>query len=186
MEEIKFVSLFPSLNKNNVNTQNKIFKNNIIKKRIPINFLLIKDYSISKKKIETDFLKNRIKFFSPNITSNNKKNNNEHYVTDYNYSLNKKIKNKNNKLSKTVISKNNHLYTEKKPLIYKIFDQFDEINKKYNKQTKYYEHFIKTGENNGKININRNSNNIIRFPLLPKNNTKKHCSSVYQRIKSIE
>ena len=129
MEEIKFVSLFPSLNKNNVNTQNKIFKNNIIKKRIPINFLLIKDYSISKKKIETDFLKNRIKFFSPNITSNNKKNNNEHYVTDYNYSLNKKIKNKNNKLSKTVISKNNHLYTEKKPLIYKIFDQFDEINK---------------------------------------------------------
>ena len=184
MEEIKFVSLFPSLNKNNVNTQSKIFKNNIIKKRIPINFLLIKDYSISKRKIETDFLKNRIKFCSPN--TNYKKSNNEHYVTDYNYSLNEKKKNKINKLSKTVISKNNRLYTEKKPLIYKIFDQFDEINRKYNEQTKYYDHFIKAGESNCKININRNSNNITRFPLLPKNNTKKHCSSVYQRIKSIE
>ena len=89
-------------------------------------------------------------------------------------------------ISKTVISKNNRLYTEKKPLIYKIFDQFDEINRKYNEQTKYYDHFIKTGENNCKININRNTNNITRFPLLPKNNTKKHCSLVYQRIKSIE
>ena len=186
MEEIKFVSLFPSLNKNNLNTQNKIFKNNLIKKRIPINYLLIKDYSISKKKIETDFLKNRIKFFSPNITSNNKNNKNEHYVTDFNYPLNKKKKKKNNKLFKNVFSKNNPLYEEKKPIIYKIFEQFDEINRKYNEQTKYYEHFIKTGENNRKININRNSNNMIRYPLLPKNNTKKHCSSVYQRIKSIE
>ena len=50
-----------------------------------------------------------------------------------------------------------------------------------------YDHFIKTGENNRKFNINRNSNNMIKFPLLvPKNNTKKHCSSVYRRIKSIE
>ena len=182
MEEIKFVSLFPSLNKNNLRIQ-KNFNNNNLKKTIPINFLLIKNNQYSSKKQEKDFLKNKVKFFSPNVTTNiNQK---KHNKTDFNYPIVKKHKDINNKISKTINRKRNPLYYESKPMIYKIFDKFDEINKKYNEHSKYYHSFIKEGDNNRKININRNINNLTTFPLLPKNNTKKYFSNVYQRIKTI-
>ena len=183
-EEIKFVSLFPLLNKKNIDEKRK--RSFDQKKTKPINILLCRnDFNSSKKRVETDFLKNRVKFFSPNITSNN----------------NKKIENKtefkvpnkynkkgiyNNKLLKTINIKNIPLYIEQKPLLYKIFDKFEEINKKYNEQTKYYNHFIKSGVNSRKIHTNNKIGNLTTFSLISKNNAKKQCNYIYKRIKSIQ
>ena len=182
MEEIKFVSLFPSLNKTDFHIQ-KIRNNYSLKKSIPVNFLLIKKGHFSKKQ-ETDFLKNKVKFFSPNTTSNNNKK--KHNRTDFNYPIIKKHKEIYNIRAKTINKKKVPLYIETKPMIYKIFDKFDEVNKKYYEQTKYYNSFIKDGDNNRKLHINTQINNLTTFPLLPKNNTKKYFSKIYQRIKTIE
>ena len=184
MEEIKFVSLFPELNKNNLNSQKTNLKNYIVKKRMPINLLLLKDeFNSSNKREDTDFLKKRVKFFSPIITPNSKKSINK---TDFKFPIIKKKKEIHNKLSKTINTKKIPLYTEPKPAIFKIFDKLDEVNKKYNDQTKYYNHYNKNGDNSRKIHINRNLNNFTKFSLLSKNNVKKHYSYIYKRIKTIE
>lgn len=183
MEEIKFVSLFPSLNKNNLNLQ-KNSKNYSLKKSIPINVLLIKKEKNTPKNLENYFLKNRVKFFSPNITSNNKNINQN--KTTFNYSIIKNHKQNHNKISRTINKKRFPLYIETKPMIYKIFDKFDEVNKRYHEHTKYYHYFIKNGDNNRKVHLSKNLNNLTTFPLLPKNNTKKYFSNVYQRVKTIE
>ena len=194
MSEIKFVSLFPELNKNNIKeiTQNKFLKKKNItnykdNKSIPISVLLFRDdYNYSNKRLETEFLKNKVKFFSPNTTSNNQmkvKN-----KTDFKYPVINNKRKTYNKLIKNINKKNIPLYTESKPMIYKIFDKFDEVNEKYKQQTKYYNHYIKSGDNNRKITINKNKNrlnNLTSF-LLTNNNAKKYCSYVYRRIKSIE
>lgn len=183
MEEIKFVTLFPELeskiterqrNKTNLKTKKNF-------KKVPINILLYKeDFNFPRKKTELDFLKNKVKFYTPNITNNTKKIYNK---TEFKYQNKMDTK---NKFSRTVNIKKIIKNKENKPMIFKIFDKFDEVNKKYNEQTKYYNSLIKRGDNEGKAHINNFSNKLIKFPVLPKNNTKKHCSNVYQRIKSIQ
>ena len=194
MSKIKFVSLFPELNKNNINeiTHNKIqrkknFTNYKDNKSIPISVLLFRDdFNYSNKRLESEFLKNKVKFFSPYTTSNTQmKIQNK---TDFKYPIINNKKKTCNKLTKNINKKNIPLYKESKPMIYKIFDKFDEINEKYKKQNKYYNHYIKNEDNNRKITINKNKNrlnNLTSF-LLTKNNSKKYCSYVYRRIKSIE
>ena len=76
---------------------------------------------------------------------------------------------------------------ENTPMVFKIFDKFDEISRKYDEQTKYYNQLIKKGDNNRKINIKTHSNKSPSFHMvLPKNNCKKRCSYVYKRIKEIQ
>ena len=188
MEEIKFVSLFPLLNKSIKNhKKEKNIKNIKIKRRMPISILLFRDeFNSSNKRVETDFLKNRVKFFSPNITTKNSNNQTDTIKNECKYPTIHNKKQMHNKLSKTINVKKIPLYRETKPIIYKIFDKFKEINKRYEEQTKYYDNFIKNGDNNRKININRNVNNYTTFSLLPKSNTKKHCSCAYKRIKAIQ
>ena len=188
MEEIKFVSLFPLLNKSVKNhKKEKNFKNTQLKRRMPISILLFRDeFNSSNKRVETDFLKNRVKFFSPNITTKNSNNQTDTIKNEYKYPTIHNKKQMHNKLSKTINVKKIPLYRETKPIIYKIFDKFKEINKRYEEQTKYYDNFNKNGDNNRKININRNINNYTTFSLLPKSNTKKHCSCAYKRIKAIQ
>ena len=189
MDEMKFVSLFPELNKNNINKiQNKTIINNYKdKKSLPINILLFKnDFNSSNERLETEFLKNKIKFFSHNITPNKQKN--FRNKTDFKYPVINKKKKTKKILSKTVNIKNIPLYKESKPIIYRIFDKLDEVNKKYKEQTKYYNHFIKNEDNHRKFNINSTNTNLrnLKSYLLNKNNSKKYCSYVYRRIKKIE
>ena len=184
MEEVKFVSLFPLLNKKNIESKKKRSFDG--KKTRPINLLLFRDdFNSSTKRLETDFLRNRVKFFSPNITTNT--NNSIKNKIEFK-SLNKfNIKGiHNHKLSRTTNIKNIPLYVEQKPLLYKIFDKFEEVNKKYKEQTKYYNHFIKNGIISRKIHTNTNIDNLKTFSLLSKNNAKKQCSYIYKRIKSIK
>ena len=186
MEEIKFASLFPLLNKNIKNMRKKNTINNNAKKRMPLSILLFRDdFNSSNKRLETDFLKNRVKFYSPIITPNNS-NQKENLNFDFKYPVINNKKEIHNKLSKTMNVKKVPLYRETKPMIYKIFDKFKEINQKYEDQTRYYDNFIKKGDNTRKVHINGNLDNYTTFSLLPKSNAKKHCSYAYKRIKAIE
>ena len=192
-EEIKFATLFPELSINNKNNRKKrlipnqkYFINHESKKSLPINLLLYKeDFNNSKKRLETEFLKNKVKFFSPNLTIDNKmKFQNK---TDFNYPMINKRKKVHSKLSKTVNTKITPLYKESKPIVFKIFDKFDEADKKYIQQTNYYNHYNKTGDNR-KLNINNiiHTNSLASYSLYPKKKNKKYYSHVYRRIKAIE
>ena len=188
MEEIKFASLFPLLNKNKKNLKkDKNITNNNAKKRMPLSILLFRDdFNSSNKRLETDFLKNRVKFYSPIITPNNNNNQKDNLKFSFKYPVINNKKEIHSKLSKTMNIKKVPLYRETKPMIYKIFDKFKEINKKYEEQTRYYDNFITKGDNTRKIHINRNLDNYTTFSLLPKSNVKKHCSYAYKRIKAIQ
>ena len=194
MEEIKFATLFPELSLNNKNNkkkkvvQNQKFyhKNHQEKKSRPINLLLYKDdIHKSNKRLETEFLKNKVKFFSPDITIETKKK--FQNTTDFKYPNINQRRKIHKTLSKTVNTKINPLYIESKPIIFKMFDKFDEADKRYIQQTKYYNHYNKTGDGR-KFNINNiiHTNSIASFLLYPKKTNKKYYSHVYRRIKAIE
>ena len=190
MEEIKFVSLFPELNKKYINKtrQNKEVKN-IFKikknlKKVPINILLNnEDFNFQNKRVETDFFKKKIKFFSPETTNNTRKTPNK-----TNFFPNIEHKNRtHNRMGKY---DNMRIVPQKKsntPMVFKIFDKFDEISRKYDEQTKYYNLLIKKGDNIRKVHTKTHSNKSPSFHMvLPKNNCKKRCSYVYKRIKEIQ
>ena len=190
MEEVKFVSLFPELNNKYVNKtqQNKevknIFKNKKNLKKVPINILLNnEDYNFQNKRVETDFFKKKIKFFSPETTNNTRKTPNK-----TNFFPNIEHKNRtHNKMDRTdnmrIVPQNK----DNTPMVFKIFDKFDEISRKYDEQTKYYNLLIKKGDNIRKVHTKTHSNKSPSFHMvLPKNNCKKRCSYVYKRIKEIQ
>ena len=191
MEEIKFASVFPVLNKNTSPSHSKdkkYLKTNIIRKRIPLYLLLSRENCNSfNKKTEADFLQNRVKFFTKYHNEISPTNNKKIHI---NKNLNLKfISNRNgpfNKLTKTVNIKKTKILTQKKPLIYEILDKFDEVNEKYKEQTRYYENFIKKGDNNMKVHINQHFEGLKNLPLLPKNNSKKQFTYVFNRIKEIQ
>ena len=190
MEEVKFVSLFPELNNKYINKtqQNKEVKN-IFKikknlKKVPINILLNnEDFNFQNKRVETDFFKKKNKFFSPETTNNTRKTPNK-----TNFFPNLEHKNRTyNRMGKNDNMRIAPKSKENTPMVFKIFDKFDEISRKYDEQTKYYNQLIKKGDNNRKINIKTHSNKSPSLHMvLPKNNCKKRCSYVYKRIKEIQ
>ncbi len=188
MEEVKFVSLFPELNNRIINKtqQNneakikKLFKNKKIIKKVPINILLNnEDFKLQNKRVETDFFKNKNKIFSLDTTINTRKTNFVPYI--------EKKSNSHRKMERTDHMRNIPMNNENNSMVFKIFDKFDKVNRKYDEQTKYYNLLIKKGDNNGKIHIKAHSNISPSFHMLPiKNNCKKRCSFVYKRIKKIQ
>ena len=186
MEEVKFVSLFPELNNRKINKtqQNKevkkLCKNKKIIKKVPINILLNnEDFKLQNKRVETDFFKNKNKIFSLDTTINTRKTNFFPYIENKSQS--------HRKLDRTEQMRNNPMNKENNTMVFKIFDKFDKVSRKYDEQTKFYNLLIKKGDNNGKIHIKAYSNISPSFHMLPpKNNCKKRCSFVYKRIKKIQ
>ena len=186
MEEIKFVSLFPELNKRVINRtqQNKevkkILKNKKIIKKVPINILLNnEDFKLQHKRVETDFFKNKNKIFSLDTTINTRKTNFFPYIENKSLS--------HRKMDRTNHNRNISMNKENNSEVFKIFDKFDKVSKKYDEQTKYYNLLIKKGDNIRKVHTKTHSNKSPSFHMvLPKNNCKKRCSYVYKRIKEIQ
>ena len=144
MEEVKFVSLFPELNNRKINKtqQNKevkkLCKNKKIIKKVPINILLNnEDFKLQNKRVETDFFKNKNKIFSLDTTINTRKTNFFPYIENQSQS--------HRKLDRTEQMRNNPMNKENNTMVFKIFDKFDKVSRKYDEQTKFYNLLIKKG-----------------------------------------
>ncbi len=187
MEEVKFVSVFPELNNKIINktTQNREVKNFLktkkIIKKVPINILLNSEhFNLQNKRVETDFFKNKNKLFSMDTTINTRKSNFFPYIEKKNLS-HRKFGNSEN-------TRNINMEKENTSMVYKMFDKFDKVSRKYDEHTKYYNLLIKKGyDNNRKMHIKAYSNISPSFHMIhPKNNCKKRCSFIYKKIKKIQ
>ena len=70
-------------------------------------------------------------------------------------------------------------------MIFDIFDKFNEINKKFHENTKYYDSIVKIGDKYNRFHNEyaRKYNNVF---LISQKNYRKNCSMLYNRIKSIQ
>ena len=59
-------------------------------------------------------------------------------------------------------------------------------NKKYNEVTKYFKFFVKAGNNNNKLYINKLQNNFKHVSSISKPKSRKYCYNAFQRIKKIQ
>ena len=112
------------------------------------------------------------------------------YKTDIKFPiLNIKSKNgiKNNNIYKTVNYRRENLYKiDDNNSFNKIYKKFQIYNQKYDDVTKYFNFFIKTGNNNTKMNINKKINNFKHISSISKPKSIKYCFNAFQRIKSIQ
>lgn len=79
----------------------------------------------------------------------------------------------------------NNLYEPHKPAAFVILDQFDEIDKQFHQNTKYYEALVKSGDKSNRFH-NKYSKNLNSTFLTTKKNYGKQCSTIYNRIKSMK
>ena len=136
-------------------------------------------------KIKNQFNTNKTNFFKSNNIKVNKYN-----KTDIKFPiLNIKSKNgiKNNNIYKTVNYRRENLYKiDDNNSFNRIYKKFQIYNQKYDDVTKYFNFFIKTGNNNTKMNINKKINNFKHISSISKPKSIKYCFNAFQRIKSIQ
>ena len=142
-----------------------------------------------QKQKQNEFYQNKTNFF-------NSKNNikiNKYNKTDIKFpaikiktSSKKKIVN-NNQLYKTVNNKKKVILKPEENITFnRIFNKFKMFDKKYNDLTRYFKFYIKSGNNNSKMNINKKINNFKHISSITKHKTTKYCFNAFQRIKSIQ
>lgn len=180
--------LFPKIKQKRRNIKTQPYKTdyqirkNI--KKIPLNTLYFNEKNnniYANKCLETEFLKNKTQFYKPKRTSKD--------LLFYN-SKEKKIPNIENKLNafeRFTLTDNcvKRLYKENKPFVISIFEQFEELNKKFIEQTKYYNKAIKNGDKFQRFR-NEYSKGLKGTLCLTKPNNKRNYSNIYQRIKALK
>ena len=187
MSTIKFTSIFHSKWDKNFKPETcyKPAKN---LKKLPLNILYTDSFSDNEKifnKFETNIDYNK----KPKIDSASRTqqtDSSNKYITKYKQKF-PLISNrtKSEKLMKKNSIKKYSLYVEKKPAVFDIFDKFNEIDKKFNENTKYYDSMVKKGDkyNSFHKEYTKEYNNIF---LVSKKNYRKNCAMLYNRIKSIQ
>ena len=136
-------------------------------------------------KITNQFNTNKTNFFKSNNIKVNKYN-----KTDIKFpNLNLKARNdlKYNNIYKTVNYIKENLYKmDDNNSFNRIFKKFQMYNQKYDDVTRYFKFFIKEGNNNPKIQINKKTNNFKHISSISKPKSIKYCFNAFQRIKSIQ
>ena len=184
MEEIKDYN-FPDFNKTNIP---KAYTTKNSNKRInfQLSMLLPQEELNQTNKIENQFYTNKTNFFKSKNIKYNKYN-----KTDIKFPLLKiktnNIIKRNNNLYKTVSNKRENLYKiDPNNPFNNIFQEFQMYNKKYNEVTKYFKFFVKAGNNNNKLYINKLQNNFKHVSSISKPKSRKYCYNAFQRIKKIQ
>ena len=187
MDAVKFTSIFHTKWDKNFKpeTSYKPAKN---LKKLPLS-ILCTDSFLENEKISNKFETNidynkKPKMYDALKTRQNETSNK--YMMKYKKSF-PLIQNrtKSQKMVKKNNLKKNSLYVERKPAIFDIFDKFNEINKKFYENTKYYDSMVKKGDKYNRFHneYNKEYNNVF---LISKKKYRKNCSLLYNRIKSIQ
>ena len=176
MEEMKNY-IMPSFSKTTT------FRGNSYRKKItfPVNMLLSSEDLNSTNNKGKDFFKQKNNFFTKRSIKLYK--NKKYSPADIKFP---EIKTKNDFNSNNISKNKKKNKKEDKSILNKILSEYDSYNKKYNDITRYFHWFIKSGNNNSKIHINRYIDNLKSFSCISKNRSRKYCSNAFQRIKSIQ